>query len=154
MAEGPALTRVAYRIMTALRGENGNRILGDLGITRDKRETFELRLCNEESIERIAMVERKRPRCPRMLGGDRQRGEPSGEVAHDVLDRRTKLAGAMLDRDLPDRGGTHRHDVLRLIDGRASFAGQRWVVDERPDDDVRVEKEPQPRASGGKMSLS
>ena len=97
MAKAPARTRSAYRILTALRRQNGNRVSGDLGVACDDREALELRLGDENPIERIAVVERKRPRRPRMLGGDRYRGESAAEVAHDIFDRRTKLAGAMLD---------------------------------------------------------
>jgi len=154
MAQGPARTGGAYRILTPLCGENGDPILGDLRVAGDDREALVLGLGDEDPVERIAVLERKLPRRPRMLGGDRQRGEPPAEVANDVLDGRTELAGALFDRHLPDRRGTHRHEVLRLLDGRASLAGEGRVVDERPDDDVRVEQESQLLGSGGKISPS
>jgi hypothetical protein len=59
----------------------------------------------------------------------------------------------MLDGDLPDRSGAHGHEVLRLLDGCPSLADERLIVDERPDDDVRIEKKPQP-GYAGKISLA
>src|SRR5205823_6689268 len=76
IAQGPAGARAAYRILTGLCSENGNRILGDLRIARDDREALELGLRDQDPIERIAVVQGKGARCPCMLGGDGQRGKP------------------------------------------------------------------------------
>lgn len=72
MAPGPARTGRPYRILTALRGENGDWISVDLRVARDDRESLELSLSDDDPVEGISVVEGKRPRRPGMLVGYRQ----------------------------------------------------------------------------------
>src|SRR3972149_4876624 len=117
-----------------LRGGGGDLVGGGLRVPRNDRQARELRLGDEDPVERIAVVERELLGGPGVLGRDRERFEPVGcETPDDVVDGRPELAEILLRRDLPERGGADGGGRLGVGGGRGGDVRQRGVLLEPPE---------------------
>ena len=65
-------------------------------------------------------------------------GQPLGEVA-----RQPQFSQALFEPDLPQRDGAHEYRVLRVADQFPGLRGERRAVVQPPEQNVRIEQNPQ-----------
>lgn len=109
---------------------------------RDERQVFELRLRDQQPVERISVMRRQLRRDEGVPHLDRQRAEgalldPRGDIAG-----RCEPAGGTLDRDLPRAGRADEHGVHGIGYRVSRSRAETVVVSEPPQERVRVEKQP------------
>jgi serine/threonine protein kinase len=118
-------------------------VLPEHGVGRDQRQSLVQRLCRQQSIERVAVMERQRGDARRVLQMDRQERElvhtqMLGDEPVDRL-RQGERPEAHFDGHLPAAGDTEK-DVIRIGHCRARLRRQTRIVSHPPQERVGVEE--------------
>ena len=121
--------------------QDGNIVARHGGVLRDQHKPIKLRLSHQHPIKWIIVVPRQPAGSNRVSGMDWQRLEPHA-LHHGVepFQRELQPAKRSLDRDFPNRRGTHQNLVLGRGDRRASALIQAPRLRHCPDQDMRVEQ--------------
>lgn len=104
-------------------------------------EPLDLRLGDQEAVERIPVVERQPGDVPGVLGTHREPVEALGRHGRQQIVAARELPGRAFDRELPDRDGADQDLVLGIRPGLARRDGQPGVIREPPQQRVGVEEQ-------------
>lgn len=135
-----------YRMSSVIRKSNAVDELGidfELGVRRIKDGRFGKCLCDENAVERVAMMRRKSGgvgSCKRMHG---QFGKPALQRRRcDLLGRDLEVRPLQrsLDSDFPDAGRAEQHNIARGLDSSARGLAELAGTAQRPEQHVSVEQ--------------
>jgi hypothetical protein len=113
-------------------------------VPTDDGDVFDNRLCDDESIERIAMMKRQIGQGRGMLRLDRH--EPEAIIENGLLDEFAKrdmqrvLLDADLDGNLSVACRTDEDRVAGILNGGSSRSGEFWIVKVKPEQHVRIQQ--------------